>query len=144
MFQFGMCVCGGGGGCYTSKTKAQYYRHIAGKVFIVNRQIPCVLPVASFLPILILTHKGNKDLGFLLKVCKLVTLYCFCVDSEILSSFQLFPITTCQQANAVLLALKKISIETVFFSAFFPRSGFSLLFLHSLASNQQLIIKMVS
>lgn len=70
-------------------------------------------------------------------------LYCFCVDSEILSSFQLFPITTCQQANAVLLALK-ISIERQSFSQPFSQMGFLLLFLHSLASNQQLIIKMVA
>lgn len=83
-------VCMWWGGCYTSKTKAQYYRHIAGKVFIVNRQIPCILPVASFLPILILTHKGNKDLGFLLKVYEIevtpVLLLCRFRNSKLFSA----------------------------------------------------------
>lgn len=102
------------------KQKHQYYKHIAGKVFIVNKQTPCFLPMASFLPILILTHTRNKDLGFLLRLYEIevtpVPLLCRLRNSKLFSTV---PITTCQQANAVLLALK-ISIERVFFSAFFP------------------------
>lgn len=85
-----VCMWWGGVVIIPLKQKHQYYKHIAGKVFIVNRQIPCVLPVASFLPILILTHKGNKDLGFLLRLYEIevtpVLLLCRFRNSKLFST----------------------------------------------------------
>lgn len=83
-------MCWGGACIIPLKQKRQYYKHIAGKVVIVNKQIPCFLPVASFLPILILTHKGNMDLGFLLRLHEIevtpVLLLCRFRNSKLFST----------------------------------------------------------